>query len=137
MWTNAATLWCKIYSQENTSSCATGLCSIAILAVGETGRLAWCLKIIIGRRDALCRTSKMPVLPLTASAPQLTINNEYAVRAHGGGFISKPRHKERRTKSNSAVENSRNNRATRPARWLQGRCRPRQESGVLVTQRRH
>src|SRR5438874_1109301 len=79
----------------------------------------------------------MPVLPLTASAPQLTINNEYAVRAHGGGFISKPRHKERRTKSNSAVENSRNNRATRPARWLQGRCRPRQESGVLLTQRRH
>src|SRR5438477_4154424 len=52
MWTNAATLWCKIYSQESTSSCATGLCSIAILAVGETGRLAWCLKIIIGRRDA-------------------------------------------------------------------------------------
>src|SRR5207248_1229749 len=52
MWTNAATLWCKIYSQESTSSCATGLCSIDILAVGETGRLAWCLKIIIGRRDA-------------------------------------------------------------------------------------
>src|SRR6266513_958194 len=64
------------------------------------------------------------------------LNNEYAARAHGGGFISKPHHKERKTKSNNAVENPRNNRATRLARWLQGRSRSRQKSRLLFTQRR-
>src|SRR6266498_5132098 len=55
---------------------------------------------------------------LTEPFAAANLNNEYAARAHGGGFISKPHHKERETKSNITVENPRNDRATRLARWL-------------------
>src|SRR5436305_791937 len=73
------------------------------------------------------------------------LNNEYTNRVrrrtdspwrtHGGSFISKPHHEERNTKSVSAVESLRNNRATCFARRLQGRNRSRQKSGRLFTQR--
>ncbi len=89
--------------------------------------------------SAGCRTQHARCVrsPLTAFAPQITINNEYATRAHGGSFTSKPHHKERKTKSNTTVESPRNDRATRLARWLQGRRRSRQKSRLLLTQRRH
>jgi hypothetical protein len=57
-------------------------------------------------------TAKMTVLsaaPLTTSAPEITINNEYSDRARGSGFTSKPNRKEREEKTNCVVERSRNN----------------------------
>src|SRR6266513_1411532 len=43
MWTNAATLWCKIYSPENTSSCVTASCSRARLEqhAARESAVAW------------------------------------------------------------------------------------------------
>src|SRR5207247_7481409 len=67
---------------------------------------------------------------------QLISTDEYAARAHGSGFTSKPPPKERKTKNDSAVQGSRNDRATRLARWFQGRRRSRQKSRLLFAQRR-
>src|SRR5438045_2404870 len=64
----------------------------------------------IGRANGTRRHSNAQTVEIESSLPWLTerfgtanLNNEYAARAHGGGFISKPHYKERKTKSYSAV----------------------------------
>src|SRR5439155_20203212 len=135
MWTNAATISSRICSPENTKSFAKASCSTGILPVGPAGvSPAYQNLEAPGRMRSPDRQDACA--PLTAFMPQITINNEYSARARGGGFTSKPHHKERKTKSNNAVEGSRNDRAPRLARWFQGRCRSRQKSRLLFAQRR-
>src|SRR5207249_11575977 len=75
--------------------------------------------------------------PLTAFTPQITINNEYSARAHRSGSVSEPNRKEReipQSRDNRVVENPRNDRTTRLARWFQDRRRSRQKPGLVFIQ---
>src|SRR6266480_3081476 len=78
------------------------------------------------------RSIALPMLTERFAAANLT--DEYSARARGSGFTSKPNRKERKTKANRTVESSRNNRATRLARWFQDRRRSREKPRLVFKQ---